>query len=50
MVVLSVYLAIGLADSLHFRPLIENTRKAEPSYSVDVLSVLDVIAAPLREE
>jgi peptide/nickel transport system permease protein len=49
LVVLAVYLAIGLLDSLHFRPALEqqgaNTQQA---YAVEVRSVLDLALAHLR--
>ena len=50
LVVLAAYLAVGLLDSLHYRPALE---KAGPQgntvYSVEVLSALDALAAPLRQ-
>jgi peptide/nickel transport system permease protein len=49
-VVLVVFLVIGLLDSVHFRPAVAGTSKnGEKSYAVEVLSLLDVIIAPLRE-
>ncbi len=49
-VVLAVFVSIGLLDSLHYRPLLENSDPNQPvAYAVEVLSVLDAIAAPLRE-
>jgi peptide/nickel transport system permease protein len=44
-VVLVCYAAIGLADSLHFRPRLEGGN----AYSPEVLSVLDLALAGLRE-
>jgi peptide/nickel transport system permease protein len=44
-VVLACYLAIGLADSLHFRPRLEGGK----AYSPEVLSLLDLALAGLRE-
>ncbi|MDR2614614.1 MAG: ABC transporter permease, partial [Candidatus Accumulibacter sp.] len=45
--VLAAFVAVGLIDSLHYRPLL-----ADPdwpaAHSVEVLSVLDALAAPLR--
>lgn len=50
LVVLVLFLGIGLLDSLHFRPLIAGSGNgAEKSYAVEVLSLLDVAVAPLRE-
>lgn len=49
LVVLLAYVAIGLLDSLHYRPLLKNVNGTSvPIYSVNVLSVFDAIAAPLR--
>jgi peptide/nickel transport system permease protein len=45
-VVLACYGAIGLADSLHFRPRLPGS---PPVYSVEVLSLLDVGLSQLRE-
>jgi len=48
--VLAVFVAIGLLDSLHFRPALEKPGEGgKVAYSVDVLSVLDLLVAPLRE-
>lgn len=51
LVVLLTYVLIGLLDSLHFRlPLPDNGKpQAAREYSVEVLSVFDLIATPLRE-
>jgi peptide/nickel transport system permease protein len=46
--VLVFFIAIGLLDTVHFRPAVENSGDSEKVYSVEVLSLLDVIAAPLR--
>jgi peptide/nickel transport system permease protein len=47
--VLAVFVLIGLADSLHYRPLLENSDPNRPAvHAVEVLSALDAIAAPLR--
>ncbi len=54
--VLAVYLVVGLLDSIHYRPRLEDRdpaatvvvgRKA-PVYAVEVLSVLDFVLTPLR--
>lgn len=48
-VVLSAYLAVALADSLHFRPSLgQATPAGQRGYSVEVLSVLDALLAHLR--
>lgn len=50
-VVLSFYVLIGFLDSLHFRPALENAEpQAEVYYSGEVLSLLDVLIRPLREQ
>jgi peptide/nickel transport system permease protein len=50
LVVLSAYLGVGLLDSVHFHPpLPANQQRGEPQHSSEVLSVLDVVLAPLRE-
>ncbi|HTP95964.1 MAG TPA: ABC transporter permease [Burkholderiales bacterium] len=47
--VLLVFVAVGLIDSVHFRPRIEMAgRAAKPAYAVDVLSLLDVVCESLR--
>jgi peptide/nickel transport system permease protein len=50
MVVLAAYVAIGLLDSLHFRPALPGKPGAGVQYAVETLSVLDWLAAPLREQ
>ena len=47
--VLLAFVLVGLADSLHYRPRLENADPGQPTvYAVEVLSALDAIAAPLR--
>ncbi|KIO49245.1 ABC transporter permease [Nitrosospira sp. NpAV] len=48
--VLTFFIAIGLLDTVHIRPAIENSNgsSGEKAYSVEVLSLLDIIATPLR--
>ena len=47
--VLLAFVLVGLADSLHYRPRLENVDPGQPTvYAVEVLSALDAIAAPLR--
>lgn len=49
LVVLLAYLAVGLLDSLHYRPALDKTDPAGKTiYSVEVLSALDALAMPLR--
>jgi peptide/nickel transport system permease protein len=45
--VLSIFVLIGLVDSLHFRSVV-GVRDGAPIYSIEVFSVFDAIAAPLR--
>ena len=47
--VLAAFVAVGLFDSLHYRPRLENGKAGQPVvYAVEVLSALDAVAAPLR--
>jgi len=46
--VLLVYLIIGIADSIHFRPLLKQADLKTPTYSTEILSVLDVSLSALR--
>lgn len=46
--VLLAFIAVGLLDSLHFRLQLDGKAGQKASYAVEVLSVLDVLAAPLR--
>jgi peptide/nickel transport system permease protein len=48
LVVLSVYVAVGLLDSVHYRPLLESQKQGERVYSNEVLSLLDKMTTPLR--
>jgi len=47
--VLVFFVIIGLADSLHYRPVIE-VRDGKPIYAVQVLSVFDALAGGLRSQ
>ncbi len=48
-VVLAVYVLIGLMDSVHFHPALEDAGDARGSqHSNEVLSLLDVLLTPLR--
>ncbi len=48
--VLMFFIAVGLLDTVHLRPTVENANggAGETAYSVEVLSLLDIIATPLR--
>jgi peptide/nickel transport system permease protein len=48
-VILACYLAIGFADSLHYRPRLAQAGGSGPVYSPEVLSVLDLALSHLRE-
>lgn len=51
LVVLMIYVAIGLLDSVHFRmPVASQQQSGETAYSGDVLSVLDLLVSPIREQ
>lgn len=47
-VVLGVYVALGLLDSLHFRPALEPKAGEQKAYASEVLSVLDLALSHLR--
>jgi peptide/nickel transport system permease protein len=49
-VVLLFYIAIGLLDSIHFHPRLENPEQEGVEYSTEILSVLDVLAERLRSK
>jgi peptide/nickel transport system permease protein len=46
--VLSLFVVVGLLDSLHFRPRLPAPEGQPAQYSVEALSVLDWLATPLR--
>ncbi|SFW27286.1 ABC transporter permease [Nitrosovibrio sp. Nv17] len=48
--VLGCFIVVGLLDTVHLRPAVEHGGDAggEQAYSVEVLSLLDVLATPLR--
>jgi len=47
--VLLFFIIIGLLDSIHFRPALENRyNNDEPVYSAEVLSLFDIMVNPLR--
>ena len=47
--VLLAFIAVGLLDSMHFRLQLDGKPGQKASYAIEVLSVLDVLAAPLRQ-
>lgn len=48
LIVLLAYVAIGLMDSIHYKPRLSGGDDSEAIYSNEVLSLLDTIAQPLR--
>ena len=48
--VLMLFISIGLLDTVHFRPALENNNSAsiEKVYDVQVLSLFDIMVTPLR--
>lgn len=49
--ILLVFLVIGLLDTVHFRPVLDHqTNQGEKVYSVEVLSLLDILVTPLRTQ
>jgi peptide/nickel transport system permease protein len=46
--VLAVFVAIGLLDSLHYRESLPDSPAGQPQYSVEVLSVFDALVSELR--
>ncbi|MCU0972503.1 MAG: ABC transporter permease [Burkholderiales bacterium] len=50
LVVLAAFLIVGVLDSFHFRPAVAGAGKdGEKSYAVEVLSLFDLLVAPIRE-
>jgi peptide/nickel transport system permease protein len=48
--VLGVFVAIGLLDSLHYRERLPDSPADRPQYSVEVLSVFDALVIGLRKQ
>jgi len=47
--ILIFFLVVGLLDTVHFRPVLDHkTNDGEKIYSVEVLSLLDIVVTPLR--
>ena len=49
LVILSAYVAVGVLDSIHFRPVAGYGPQGQAHYAPQVISVLDWIATPLRK-
>ncbi|MXS86286.1 ABC transporter permease [Nitrosomonas sp. HPC101] len=48
--ILLCFTLIGLLDTIHFRPVLEQSHTEKNIYSAEVLSLLDLLAAPLRSQ
>ncbi len=48
LLILSLFLLIGLLDTLHYRVLLPSQNSGEKIYSPEVLSVFDTLVTPLR--
>ncbi|PCH62936.1 MAG: peptide ABC transporter permease, partial [Gammaproteobacteria bacterium] len=51
--ILFCYVAIGLLDSVHFRPALESSKStgnAQQHYSSEVITLLDLVVMPLRQQ
>lgn len=48
-VVLAVYVVVGLLDSIHFHPRLENAQPGEEQYASEIRSLLDELTVPLQE-
>lgn len=48
LVVLLAYVAVGLMDSIHYKPRLSGGADSETVYANEVLSLLDSVARPLR--
>lgn len=46
--VLAAFAAVGLADSLHYRMRLDGEAGGKPVYAIEVLSLLDALATPIR--
>lgn len=47
--VLTVFILVGLLDSVHYRPRLESREAEQPDvYAIEVLSLLDTLVTPLR--
>ena len=46
--VLLAFVIVGLLDSVHYRPRLEGKPGEQAAYAVEVLSLFDALAAPLR--
>lgn len=49
-VILAVYVSIGLLDSIHYHPRLDDIPEKGSAYSTDIISVFDWIVTPLRTQ
>jgi peptide/nickel transport system permease protein len=49
-IILLCYITVGLLDSVHFRQALPMKNSSEQHYSSEVITVLDLIIAPLRQQ
>jgi len=47
--ILALFVAVGIADSLHYRPLLANSTAAQPVYTPVTYSLLDALLKPLAD-
>lgn len=45
---LMAFLLVGLLDSLHYRPALDNKGEGKTAYAIEVFSLLDLAVTPLR--
>ncbi len=48
--ILLAFMLVGLLDSLHYRAVLDGKSGEKKQYAIEVLSLLDVLAAPLRSQ
>ncbi len=49
LVMLSVYVTVGLLDSVHLQHRLEGTTAGQAQYATNIESLLDIVCTPLRE-
>lgn len=48
-IILSIYIVVGLLDSMHFHPKLEATESSDTIYSTEVSSLLDLVLGDLHQ-
>lgn len=48
-IILSIYIVVGLLDSMHFHPKLEATKSNDSIYSTEVSSLLDLVLGDLHQ-